>query len=327
MTSIKRLSETDVALYYKSPLSTLGKWANEYDIVTVDDRHVLLDKGMFSLVTDPRLKCGGRLPNAETRYPVCLWPMYLDGYKHHSAREWYNNCIMEVKGYLSHGSSVKRVGSISRECLVREIVELYSKALGFDANTVVDNYDVVESMHLSFLKRKEKDGARKWKTLCDRIPLNKERLSVISFILADTIPSIVHAFYSVIQAYYVYNKGKDKVGAQEVISCIVNNPPFYNLVRVAREGLIIKNFHEVRKGEKIVFPIRFWALRENGNRDKIKLAFGDGIHACPGRGVVVPIVLHLLRSFDKSYVDELEFKVKDDGNVYFIEDSKVFSYA
>ena len=161
----KNLTRDDVLAYHASPIKSLSEWSRHYDVLAVEDRHVLLRSDTYGLIKDKRLLASGRVPALENSLPVKLWPMYLDGERHVDARYRYSSFISKVSRVLKGDEAGVIQANIGKQAVLSKLLGVYAQAFEISLDYLYECYNNFVDMHRAVLSRQPELASKKWKEI------------------------------------------------------------------------------------------------------------------------------------------------------------------
>lgn len=287
---IKHLSDNDIFEYGENPRKTLSKWSSESNEVAVyDGIYFMLSSDLYDLLEGEQLSAKSRLKELKNHPSVSEWPMYLDGEALIEARKKCFSYIEKINNFLDSGNtftiwkqaSAQNNRYIDSNSIKNFMLILYSEIFNLPRDLVLELYPAMSRLHHSVLTRNYDSVDAEWKNM--NVVLNHKDMSLVTFLIADTVPSVNHAVS-------LFLKNPDlKLTAKNITTILSEFPPFNFMGRILLNELITPSGYKIKKGTSVIFPTSGIEAEK-----KPTIAFGYGKHKCMGIATTIKFVNSIL---------------------------------
>lgn len=275
----------------------------KYSIIKCDSEFIVLDTGLIQYFDEEWLSANKRLEDISEHPAVSGWAMYHDGIEHKRIRA---DSIHLAAKLNSTARAIRcNGGEYLNSRLIREfLMECYANTFSEDTSLIVKSLDTMEGIHHAVLHRDNEELEKNWNKLKAAFGhLSVYDLSLMCFIITDTLPSITHATIALALALEV-SSDYDSVDPIQVLS---ETPPFKFVTRTANTSFYCGGI-DFNLGDKILFST------ESPQKSQ-DLVFGFGAHSCPGKKVTLNIAEKLARTACSNGISQVT--VSETAGTYF----------
>jgi hypothetical protein len=295
------LTVSDFQLYISNPVGFLSIWGQKYDFACVEDFVIILNPDCFTLISHDKVSSSERLGAIKNHPAVSDWPMYLDGRNHkesrNKAKTYAKKTIETINEFgddiWSHVNSEN--DSICSETVEKFVFGIYEKVFNLQNDVIFKIANNIKELHKSIFTRDLDSLEFQWNII--NKSLQSSDISLMLFIISDTLPSIKHAVACTLKS------NNREINYTLIKASISENPPFRHLSRYVIDDIYF-NHKFIGKGSTLIFPIY-----GNCNNTIKDLEFGLGEHKCVGIATTVSFVNKIIENGlrEKEYIFH-EFK-------------------